>query len=148
MECDYVCLCMLRYAAPLPGVVFLCTLHNVNQTLICPMQTMVADLCRVFDPSHTGLSPQALTTYFEAKNRYWHLADREGSSNITVEEWKSQYTARMEQLGLTHHRETAEDLIGAMLGRECDCTSEAEAVFWLEETRTRHGCVHGSGCTL
>ena len=102
---------------------------------------MVAGLCRVFDPSHSGLSVQALTTYFEAKNPYWHLAEREGSSNVPVNEWKSQYAARMEQLGLTDHRETAEELINAMLDRQCDCTSEAEAVFWLEETRTRHGWV-------
>ena len=112
------------------------------------LQTMITELCRVFDPNHSGLSAQALATYFEAKNLYWHLADREGSSVITVDEWKTQYTARMEQLGLTYLRETAEELIQAMLARECDCTSESEAVFWLEETRTRYGCVHDSYCVL
>ena len=56
------------------------------------------------------------------RNPYWHLAEREGSSNVPVNEWKSQYAARMEQLGLTDHRETAEELINAMLDRQCDCT--------------------------
>ena len=67
---------------------------------------------------------------------------------ITVDECKTQYTARIEQLGLTYLRETAEELIQVMLVRECDCTSESEAMFWLEETRTRYGCVHDSYCML